>query len=149
MGELYFRNGEPAQPIALVGATPQRRIFLPQTRDLIIPFPIVQGCGDRAPQLLRQFVGLCIDAHARTPALLPVASSRVLKASAKSLTPSTSSLSVTSFIEMPAFPRSAMVFAAASTFSVRLGRSLPGSRKASNVAGGIVSTVAAPISSST
>ena len=66
-----------------------------------------------------------MQAHACTPAVFPVASKSEWKASANSLTPSTTSFSVASFIEIPAFSRFAMVLTAASTFSVRLARGLP------------------------
>src|SRR5258708_27234852 len=123
--ELLFGNGEPAEPITLVRPTQERSILLPKPRDFIIPLPIFERYSDRPRKRTGQLVGLAVQTHARTPAFLPTASSRVLKASANSLTPSTISLSVTSFMEIPAFARSAMVFAAPSTFSVRLGRSLP------------------------
>src|SRR5258708_6387287 len=123
--ELLFGNGEPAEPITLVRATPERSILLPQARDFIVLLPIFERYSNRPRKRTGQLVSLAVQTHARTPAFLPTASSRVLKASANSLTPSTISLSVTSFIEIPAFARSAIVFAAPSTFSVRLGRSLP------------------------
>src|SRR6266487_3164636 len=119
------RNSKKEETIVFVGASPKGRVLLPEARDFIVFFPVFERSGDCACKLIRHFVGLWIDTHTRTPALLPVASRRVLKASEKSLTPSTISLSVTSFIEMPALARSAMVFAAPSTFSVKLGRSLP------------------------
>src|SRR5258708_20131327 len=97
MGDLFFGDGQPAEPITLVRAAPERSILLPQARDFIVFFPVVEGCGDRARQLIRQFVGLYVDGHARTPAFFPTASSRVLKASANSLTPSTIIFSFTSF----------------------------------------------------
>src|ERR1700740_780332 len=122
---LFFGDGEPAEPIALVRSGPERSILLPEARNFIVFFPVFEGRAHRARELIRQFVGLFVNAHARTPAFLPTASSRVLKASANSLTPSTIRLSVTSFMEIPALARSAMIFAAPSTFSVRLGRSLP------------------------
>src|SRR6266850_7035226 len=147
--ELFPRDGEPAEPIALVSPRPERSIFLPQPRHLVVSLPVFYGCSNLTCKRASQLVGLAVQAHAGTPAVLLTASSRVLKASANSLTPSTISLSVTSFIEIPALARSAMVFAAPSTFSVRLGRSFPWSRNASIVAGGIVSTVSAPMSSST
>src|SRR5260370_8436771 len=98
---------------------------LGEARLLVVLVPGGRGVRYRDRKFLWQFVGLFGDAHARTPALLPVAASRVVKASEKSFTPSTRSLSVTSFMEIPALASSAMVFAAPSTFSVRLGRSCP------------------------
>src|SRR5258708_31938843 len=123
--ELLLRDGEPAEPIAFVGPRPKRSIFLPQPRDLAVSFPVFYGCGNCTCKRAGQLVGLAVHAHAGTPVVLFTASNRVLKASAKSLTPSTISLSVTSFMEIPALARSAMVLAAPSTFSAKLGRSLP------------------------
>src|SRR6266849_6875995 len=149
MCKLLLGDIQPPKPVAFVGPGPERGVFLPKACYFIVFSPVLQRGGHRVGKIIRERVGLFVHAHARAPAVLPTASSRVLKASSKSFMPSASSLSVISFIEIPALARSAMVFAAPSTFSVRLGRNLPWSRKASNVAGGIVSTVSAPMSSST
>src|SRR6202047_829202 len=125
MHELPLRNPQPPEQLAFVGAGPQRGVALPQAAHLVILFPIRDGGLNQSFQLLGQEVELAVEAHARTPAVLPVASNNCAKASAKSLTPSTTSFSVTSFMEIPAFSSEAMVFAASSTFSVRLGRKRP------------------------
>jgi hypothetical protein len=57
--------------------------------------------------------------------LFATAASSLSKASAKSLTPSSVSLSVTSLIEIPARAKSSMVFCAPVTSSVRLLRRCP------------------------
>jgi len=80
---------------------------------------------------------------------LETAAISLTNASAKSLTASSSSLSVAAFIEMPTFSSVCIVSCASSRFSSRLARQRPWSRNASNVAGGIVLTVSLPISSST
>src|SRR6267378_1246716 len=148
-GKLFFDNVQPAQPLRFIGAGPNGSVPLPQPPDLVVLFPIIKRSFDERFQFLWKHVELGIKAHARTPAVLPVASSSCLNASAKSFTPSTTSFSVTSFMEMPAFSSEAITLEASSTFSVKLGRTRPWSRKASKVAGGIVSTVSGPISSST
>src|SRR5208283_5258725 len=147
--DLLLRDVKPAEPVALVRAAPERSILLPEARDLVVVFPVRKRNVNCRGQGWRQFVSQFVEAHARTPALFPVASSNCLNASAKSFTPSRSNLSVTSFMEMPAWPRLSIVFTAPATSSVRLLRNLPWSRKASKVAGGMVSTVSAPMSSST
>src|SRR5690242_9545824 len=125
MRQLFFCDVQPAEPVAFVRAGPERRILLPEARHFIVFFPILEGCRYGLREIFRQDIGLFVHAHARAPAVLPTASSKVLKASENNFTPSASSLSVTSFIEIPALARSAIVFAAPSTFSVRLGRSFP------------------------
>ncbi len=79
----------------------------------------------------------------------PVAFRSCAKASTNWRRPSSNSASVTVFMEMPARSTASMVSAAFSRSSVRLMRSLPCSRKALKVAGGMVFTVEGPISSST
>ena len=67
----------------------------------------------------------------------------------KRSTPSAVSLSVISSREIPSSSSAASVSRAPATSSSRLARGRPCRRKASNVAGGTVSTVSGPISSST
>ena len=43
--DLFFRNAQPAKPIAFVRAAPQRSIFLPQPRDLVGLLPIIKRCS--------------------------------------------------------------------------------------------------------
>src|ERR1700730_3699112 len=149
LGKPLLRDVHPAQPLRFVSAGPDGGVALPEPPDLVVLFPIIQRSFDDSFQFIWEHVELGIEAHARTPAVLPVASSKCLNASAKSFTPSTTSFSVTSLMEMPAFSSEAMTLAASSTFSVKLGRTRPWSRKASKVSGGIVSTVSGPMSSST
>ncbi len=70
-------------------------------------------------------------------------------AAANSSTPSTTSALVTSSSPSPCSSAAAMTARAPSRSSVRLARGCPWSRNASMVAGGMVSTVSGPISSST
>ena len=58
--ELLFGNGKPAEPIALVRPTPERGILLPEARDLIVSFPIVEGRGNGACKRTGQLVGLAV-----------------------------------------------------------------------------------------
>src|SRR6266404_5473923 len=125
LGKLFFNDVQPTQPLRFVGAGTNRRVPLPQPPDLVVLFPIIKRSFDERFQFLWKHVKLGVKAHARTPAVLPVASSNCLKASAKSLTPSTTSFSVTSFMEMPAFSKEAMTLEASSPFSVKLGRTRP------------------------
>src|ERR1700747_1872991 len=147
LGKLLFGDIQPAQPLPFVAARPDRRIAPPQAPNLLVPIPVIKRSLDEIFQLLRQHVALGIKTHARTPAVLPVASSNCLNASAKSFTPSTTSFSGTSFMEIPAFSSASMVLAASSRFSVKLARTRPWSRNASTVAGGRGSTVSAPLRS--
>src|SRR5258705_3312191 len=125
LGKLFFDNVQPTQPLRFVGAGPDGSVALPKPPDLVVLFPIIKRSFDQRFQFLWKHVELGVKAHARTPAVLPVASSNCLKASAKRLTPSTTSFSVTSFMEMPAFSSEVMTLAASSTFSVKLGRTRP------------------------
>src|SRR5262249_30072249 len=147
MRDLLVDDAQPAEPAGFVCTGPQRSILLPKALYLVVLLPVADGRGYRVSQILRQLVFLCIDTHACTPAVLPVTSSSCANASANSLTPSTTSLSVISFMEMPTSAKVVIVRSALATSSVKLGRSLPCARNASNVAGGIVSTVSAPMSS--
>src|SRR5258708_3972217 len=113
------------QPLFFDASVPARVVTLPQPPNLLVLLPILKRSLDQTFQLLRQHVALGIKAHARTPAVLPVASSNCLNASAKSFTPSSTSFSVTSFMEMPAFSSEAITFAASSPFSSKLGRTRP------------------------
>src|SRR5712671_1495754 len=125
LSKLFFDNVQPTQPLRFIGASPNGRVPLPQPPNLVVLFPIIKRSFDQRFQSLWKHVELGIKAHARTPAVLPVASSNCLKASAKSFTPSTTSFSVTAFTEMPAFSSEVMTLAASSTFSVKLGRTRP------------------------
>src|SRR6267154_6541281 len=125
LSNLFFDNVQPTQPLRLIGASPNGRVPLPQPLNLVVLFPIIKRGFDERFQFLWKHVELGVKAHARTPAVLPVASINCLKASAKSFTPSTTSFSVTSFMEMPAFSSEVMTLAASSTFSVKLGRTRP------------------------
>src|SRR5260370_13484869 len=99
--ELFFCDGEPAEPITLVCPAPERSILLPQARDFIVLLPIFERYSNRPRKRTGQLVSLAVQTHARTPASLPTAASTALKASANSLTPSPISLSFTSFLEIP------------------------------------------------
>src|SRR6266511_1771488 len=91
------------------------------------------------------------DAPARTledPGRASIVASSFANGSAKSRTPSSSSRVVTSSSETPSAASSAMAARAPSRPVSRVGATRPWSRKASKVAGGTVSTVSGPISSS-
>src|ERR1700737_2389028 len=121
---LSFDNGQPAKPVSFICTGPQGRVFLPHPRNFMFFLPFLQRTANRVRQVFRQAVSLSVD-HAFTPALLPVVVSNCVNASAKSLTPSTTSLSVTSFMEIPAFSSASMVFWAPGISSVRLARNFP------------------------
>src|SRR6266404_679181 len=125
LSKLSFDDVQPAQPLRFVGAGPNGSVPLPQPPHLVVLFPIIKRGFDERFQFLWKHVELGVKAHARTPAVLPVASNNCLNASAKSFTPSTTSFSVTSFMEMPAFSSEAITLAASSTFSVKLGPTRP------------------------
>jgi len=40
IGKLFFGDGEPAEPIALVRAGPERSILLPEARYFVVLFPV-------------------------------------------------------------------------------------------------------------
>src|SRR5882757_8467927 len=103
LSKLFFDDVQPTQPLRFVGAGPDGSVPLPQPSNLVVLFPIIKRGFDQRFQFFWKHVELGIEAHARTPAVLPVASSNCLNASAKSFTPSTTNFSVTSFMEMPAF----------------------------------------------
>ncbi len=42
MGELLLHDVQPAQPIAFVGAGPERGVLLPEARDFIVFSPVLQ-----------------------------------------------------------------------------------------------------------
>src|SRR5215471_10873169 len=116
---LFFDDIEPAQPLGFVFARPERGVTLPQTFHFSAGLPLAQGGFHRSGQRLRE--GGLESAHTCFPfvcVLFDMASSNFVKASANSFTPSSVSLSVTSFIEMPAFARSAMTFWASGKSSV-------------------------------
>src|SRR5579862_973834 len=123
--KLLVGDGEPAEPVVFIGVAPERGVFLPEPRDLVVASPVLQRGIDGGMELFRELVGQAINAHARTPACLEMASSSCLNGSWKSLTASASSLSVTCFMEMPAASKSVMVLLAPARSSVRLLRSLP------------------------
>ena len=58
--ELLVDDGEPAEPLAFVGAGPEGRVLLPEARDLIIGFPVGEGglhsFGESWGQLVGDFV---------------------------------------------------------------------------------------------
>src|SRR5260370_42655059 len=110
--ELVVGNREPDQPFAFVGVATKRSILLPQLRYLVVLLPIFKRGGECGFQLFGQFVGQAIYAHARTPACFSMVSSNCLKGSWNSFTASGRNLAVTSFMEMPAASRSAMVLVA-------------------------------------
>src|SRR5208337_404135 len=150
MSDLALDNAQPAEPFRLVGACPKRCVALPQPADFVRGAPLLYVHLDRVRERVRELEGQLAD-HRRTGVaeLFFTASSSLSNASAKRRTPSSVSLSVTSFIEMPTAATVCMILAAPARSSVRLGRGWPCSRKASNVAGGIVFTVSGPINSST
>ena len=123
--DLLLGNIQPAEPLVLVRARPKRGILLPKPLHFAVLLPILKRGVYIIFEFVGECVGLAIQAHALTPALFPVASRSCLNASAKSLTPSRRSLSVASFMEMPALARLSMVVRAALTSSVKLLRSLP------------------------
>ncbi len=47
VGELFFGDGEPAEPIILVRAAPERSILLPEARNFIIPLPLFERRSNR------------------------------------------------------------------------------------------------------
>src|SRR6266478_2494633 len=66
VGELLFGDGEPAEPITLVGATPERSILLPKARNFIILLPLFERRSNRPCKRTGQLVGLAVYTHART-----------------------------------------------------------------------------------
>ena len=48
--ELRFDDIQPAEPLALIGAGPQRGVLGPQTRDFVAAAPGVAPIGERALQ---------------------------------------------------------------------------------------------------
>src|SRR5258706_224791 len=117
LGKLLLCDVQPAQPLRFVAARPDGGVALPEPPDFVALLPIIQRRFDESFQFVWEHVELGIEAHARTPAVLPVASRSCLNASAKSFTPSTTSFSVTSFMEMPPFSCEAITLSAFSTIS--------------------------------
>ncbi len=126
MGDLLGGDVEPAQPVGFVRAGPERGIVLPEAADFVAGAPIFNVRLYRGRQGLGQFGGL--QTYFRTHLdfeLFSTAASSLSKASEKRRTPSSVSLSVTSFIEMPSLAAVSMVLWAAGRSSVRLWRGLP------------------------
>ena len=116
VGDLLVDDVEPAQPLGFVRAGPERGVVLPEAADFVARAPIVDVRLYRGRQGLGQFVGL--QTYFRTHLgfeLFSTAARSLSKASEKRLTPSSVSLSVTSFIEMPTLAAVSMVLWAAST----------------------------------
>src|ERR1700674_3969174 len=71
VGQLVVDDVQPAEPVLLVAAGPQRRIAFPQTLDLAVDAPVVEGglhrCSDWAGQGSRLtiyfFCGMLFCAH--------------------------------------------------------------------------------------
>src|SRR5579872_6319556 len=123
---LFFHDVEPAQPLRFVIAGPQARIAVPQFFYLALRLPIGNRRFHTAGKTF--WKGSLQSAHSVYPfwlVLRSTAANNFSKASANCFTPSSVSLSVTSFIEIPAFGRSSIVFCAPATSSVRLLRSFP------------------------
>ena len=102
--QLLLGDVQPARPFPFVLAGPERRVSGPESAHLAVRSPVLDGGLDAGRQFRGQLVFEIAEAHACTPTTLPVACSSFVNASAKSFTPSTTSLSVTSFIEMPSSP---------------------------------------------
>lgn len=114
------------EPAGFVTSRPQGSVFLPQTLHLAACLPLGHGGLYRGGQLVRK--GSLQSAHAYWPfrcVFFSTAASSLVKASANSLTPSSVSLSVTSFIGMPAFAKLSITFCAPCASSVRLFLTLP------------------------
>src|SRR6266849_323650 len=72
--ELLFGDVQPAEPIAFVVAGPKGGVALQEAAHLVIFFPIRDGGLNQSVQLFGEEVKLAVEAHACTPAVLPVAS---------------------------------------------------------------------------
>src|ERR1700722_3054757 len=134
LGDLFGDNGEPAKPFAFVGVGPKRSVFGPQTFHFVVFLPVFDVRGYGLGKLVRQLVSERIHYFFTADAALvcwATAASKVSKAEENCFTPSSVSLSVAAFIEIPAFSSPCMLWCAASTFSSRLLRGLPWSRNAS------------------
>src|ERR1700722_15017193 len=132
--DLLGHNGQPAQPFTFVSVGPERSVLRPQTLHFVVLLPVFDVRRDRLGKIVRQLVGERIHyffTADAAPVCCATAASSVSKAVANCLTPSSVSLSVAAFIEIPAFSNPCMVWCAASTFSSRLLRGLPWSRNAS------------------
>ena len=106
-------------PVQSVASRCHKRCILPpDCQSAIVAFTVVASdSGREVFSRLTIYPFCCV--------LFATAASSLSKASANNLTPSSVSLSVTSFIEMPARARSSIVFVAPGTSSMRLLRSRP------------------------
>lgn len=124
-GNLLFDNVEPAQPLGLIFPSPQAAIAIPQTLHCPARLPVGKRRFHRGSQLSGREVFIRLAVYPFCCVLFSTEASSLSKASANSFTPSSVSLSVTCFIEIPARARSSIVFFAPGISSVRLLRSLP------------------------
>ena len=139
-------TSEPAEPVRLVRPRPERRgrrptggfTLAPDCQSSIVSRTSVSISGGRLARWRRCACGRF------APALPAIAANSFWKAWANRSTPSAVSLSVISSSEMPSSSSAASVSRAPATSSSRLARGRPCRRKASNVAGGTVSTVSRP-----
>ena len=108
---LLLGDIQPAEPFVFIGAGPQRGVSLPQAGDFSCTFfPIVRARRfTSSANVVGEFVGLRFRLTHSLLRFFRWRPEAVVKASEKSLTPSTRSLSVTSFMEMPALPRLSIV----------------------------------------
>src|ERR1700680_2623245 len=107
---LRVSDIKPAQPAGLVRAGPERRIALPQAFHFSARLPLADRTLNRRRERLWQRRLQPTHACAFRCVLFSTAARSLSKASAHNLTPSSVSLSVTSFIEMRAGGRSDRVF---------------------------------------
>src|SRR6266853_3529989 len=125
LSHLLVYDIKPAQPLRLVRAGLERPIALPQAFHFSARLPLADRTLNRRRERLGQRRFQPTHACAFRWVLFSTTARSVSKASANNLTPSSVSLSVTSFIEMPALARSSMVFCAPGISSVKLSRTRP------------------------
>src|ERR1700723_814579 len=115
--DLLGHDGQPSEPLAFVGVGPKRRVLGPETLHLVIFFPVFDvgsnGLGKIIRQLIAERIHYFFTAEAEaawgSPVCFATAASKVSKALANCFTPSSVSLSVAAFIEIPAFSSPCMV----------------------------------------
>src|SRR5579859_1782398 len=150
--KLLFDNAQPADPFVFIVAGPEGWIAAPETGHFVSGLPVVERRLHRLRERRRKFPAGGLDHRFRAHRFLFFCSTAAISlanASAKRLMASSRSWSVTFCMEMPAFSRFVMVASAAARSASSVRSTVPWSRKASMVAGGMVLTVSGPISSST
>ena len=78
MHELVLRDPQPAEPIALVRVSPQRRIMGPQPAHFVASAPFVERGFHRLRQGLRKYKGLPVHLGGRSHPALSIHRSKQL-----------------------------------------------------------------------